>query len=324
MFIENSSYYMIGFEPTPSDREGAFRPIRVEVSRPDVEVRTRSGYYAPVAQTVAVSTSQPRSELERALSGLTPTGELPITMTVAPFAVAGQTGAALAIVAGLDRTSDLPAKDVVDIAARAYDQSRGDRRSQGVATAKLALTRLDTATGTVHYDMPARLNVMPGRYEIRLAMNSPANKATGSAFMTVTIPDFAREPLTLSGVVLGRMPATRVTGRDPFAGILPFMPTTARTFSRGGRVEAFLRVYQGGRMPPLPVAVKTRVTDQTDRVVVDRVSTLDPMTFIIGGRAADLRFPLPLAQLAAGEYLLSFEAAIGRTVQARHVRIAVE
>jgi hypothetical protein len=155
-------------------------------------------------------------------------------------------------------------------------------------------------------------------------MNSPANKATGSAFMTVTIPDFAREPLTLSGVVLGRMPATRVTGRDPVAGILPFMPTTARTFSRGGRVEAFLRVYQGGRMPPLPVAVKTRVTDQTDRVVVDRVSTLDPMTFIIGGRAADLRFPLPLAQLAAGEYLLSFEAAIGRTVQARHVRIAVE
>jgi multidrug efflux pump subunit AcrA (membrane-fusion protein) len=45
LFEENGAYYLIGFPPTePFD--GRYRHVRVRVNRDDVEVRTRTGYYA--------------------------------------------------------------------------------------------------------------------------------------------------------------------------------------------------------------------------------------------------------------------------------------
>jgi VWFA-related protein len=41
------SYYLLGYSPSNSRRDGRFRKIDVVVNRPDVEVRARSGYFAP-------------------------------------------------------------------------------------------------------------------------------------------------------------------------------------------------------------------------------------------------------------------------------------
>ncbi|HJT86326.1 MAG TPA: VWA domain-containing protein [Bryobacteraceae bacterium] len=45
---EIRNQYVVGYEPANQANDGAFRKIRVEVNVPDVHVRTRSGYYAPV------------------------------------------------------------------------------------------------------------------------------------------------------------------------------------------------------------------------------------------------------------------------------------
>ena len=47
IFAENASYYLIAFEPTNTKVDGKLRRIQVKVDRPDVDVRTRSSYYAP-------------------------------------------------------------------------------------------------------------------------------------------------------------------------------------------------------------------------------------------------------------------------------------
>jgi VWFA-related protein len=44
---ELRSQYVLGYTPTNMDRDGTFRKIKVEVSRPDTKILARRGYYAP-------------------------------------------------------------------------------------------------------------------------------------------------------------------------------------------------------------------------------------------------------------------------------------
>ncbi|PYQ38588.1 MAG: hypothetical protein DMF77_23675, partial [Acidobacteria bacterium] len=48
MLDDNEAYYLLAYEPTNTKRDGRFRKIEVRLPRrPDLKVRTRSGYYAP-------------------------------------------------------------------------------------------------------------------------------------------------------------------------------------------------------------------------------------------------------------------------------------
>src|SRR5690606_24106263 len=96
-----------------------------------------------------------------------------------------------------------------------------------------------------HYDVPATLDLTPGRYEIRLGMESETASLRGSAFMSIVVPDFAKVPLSMSGLVLSVQPAPPPSGRDLLAGVLPMTPTTRRTFMKTDVIGAMLRVYQG-------------------------------------------------------------------------------
>jgi Ca-activated chloride channel family protein len=45
---ELRSQYVLGYYPTNANRDGAFRKIKVEVTRPDTKILARKGYYAPI------------------------------------------------------------------------------------------------------------------------------------------------------------------------------------------------------------------------------------------------------------------------------------
>ncbi|HEX5140537.1 MAG TPA: VWA domain-containing protein, partial [Dehalococcoidia bacterium] len=51
VFDENKSYYYLAFEPANPAPDGKLHKLQVKVDRPDVEVRARSSYYAPQAET---------------------------------------------------------------------------------------------------------------------------------------------------------------------------------------------------------------------------------------------------------------------------------
>jgi hypothetical protein len=137
------------------------------------------------------------------------------------------------------------------------------------------------------------------------------------------VPDFGKEPLSMSGVVLSPAAAgaTPLTARD--AGDLPAAPTTVREFRPADRLELIARVYQGGKKTMAPVEVNARVLDDADRMVIDEVSRV-PAADFGPGRQATYQLELPVQRLMPGSYLLIVEATAGANVTRRNVRFTVQ
>ena len=49
VFEENRNYYLLGYKPSNTKRDGRFRTIKLQVKREGLRVRARRGYYAPTA-----------------------------------------------------------------------------------------------------------------------------------------------------------------------------------------------------------------------------------------------------------------------------------
>jgi len=175
----------------------------------------------------------------------------------------------------------------------------------------------------VPIDIPLRFDLAPGRHQLRLAVELSPSGLTGSVFADVEVPDFRKEAVSLSGVVLGE-PADPTAGPEDreLDSLVPIRPTVRRTFTRDDHATAFLRVYQGGNKVPVPVALAVRIVDATDTAVLDTTQTLGPDRFDVT-RAAECLLDLPLSRLPAGPYLLTFEATLGKRSVRRDVRFTV-
>jgi hypothetical protein len=165
-----------------------------------------------------------------------------------------------------------------------------------------------------------RLDLRTGRYELRASASSAA--ASGSVYTYLDVPDFSRDPLSLSDVAMGTTPPRVAGNGEAAAGVLPFAPTTRRAFGAAAQVTSFFRVHQGGSAVPVPVTLALRVIDSADNTVVDERRTIDAAAFG-PARSADVRWAVPLARLAPGSYLYAVEASDGTHVAKRAVRFEV-
>lgn len=312
MFRENSSYYILSFQSDNSKPERRFRQVSVRVNRPNADVRTRAGYFPPTAKKPA---NRPQTALAKAASGALPATDVPLMVTVAPFAVPGGKTPLVVIVAGMKRSSE-SVGNVVELAATAF---RDDWKEQGTAKQRIELDGQNTAA---HYDIGSTLALRPGRYEIRVAAERQSDHRTGSAYASVVVPDFANAPLSLSGLVLDYEAAGAAKAQAAIAGLLPVAPTTVREFSATDRVAAFLRIYQGGKKPIVPVRVSNQIIDATGRAVLAESSLLGQDAFG-SARSHDHRLELSLGRLTPGQYLLSIGASAGTITVDRKVRFAV-
>jgi hypothetical protein len=314
VFRESSSYYLIGFQPTNVRRDGRFRRVEIQVDRPGVKVLARPGYYAPSDRSEKPAAP---STADRALSGGLPAGDLPMSLTVAPFATSARPGAAVAVVAGLDALAALPPGSAVELVATAFDETW---KQAGQTTAQFLLPAR-WPNGASLTEVGARLNLRPGRYEIRVAMSSAAIARAGSVYASVTIPDFDRVPISLSGVVIEQAPGGAVMP-ETLTSLLPARPTTARVFSRADSVSAVARIRHGRSTKPVPVGVTARIVDARGRVVFATTADVEGSRF--GARREwDYRLDLPLQQLAEGLHLLTIEAAMKDSRARRDVRFTV-
>jgi VWFA-related protein len=314
VYRENSSYYLLGFRPAPNP-DGRYRRLKVHVNRPGVTVRARTGYFAPTARAPKPK-DRPADPLERALSLGLPTGDLPLSLTVVPFSTSEKPGEALAVLAGVGPLTGTTGGAELEFVAVAFDE---EWKEVARNTQRIGLSA--TADASHASEVGMRLNVKPGRYELRVAMRDAAADRTGSVYASVTVPDFSREAVALSGIFV-----TRDRGGasilENLAAEVPARSTTERAFERERPAALAVSVYQLAARSPSPVRIATTIRDEGGGVVFSSESVLEPAAFD-GRRQARHSVDLPLKELAAGQYLVTIDAKTTDRSARRELRFAV-
>jgi hypothetical protein len=301
-FRESSAYYFIGFRRTGSTNEKEFHKIDVKVNRPGVQVHTRNGYY-PIAKDAAAQT----------ISGI-PGGDLSLYVTAVPMAVPGRREAEVIIATRIASPNDVTAERGVALTTTAYDS---EGKPHGTLRRTMTITAKTGASGEP--DLPGHLPLKPGRYMLNIAGSSEGR--SGNVFVDVDVPDFAKDALAASGLILQRRPAPPI-GDKFIADLIPIAPTTHRQFRPSDAVSVFVRIYEGGTGRIVPVRMTARVKNDSNSIASNHESMLEIENFS-AERSADYDVSLPLDHLSPGEYLLEVDAQSGARHVTRSARFSV-
>jgi VWFA-related protein len=309
IFAENGYYYLLGYTAPQSNSDARFHKISVRVRRPGVTIRSRSGYFrTPVWRDGSNDVAS--SPIDRAIESGFFLEDLPIQIHTAVFAGANQRDATVFITAGVK----LPASQLssrlsnssavrLDGVAAAFDI---DWRERGRVEHSMKVPA--AFHDPEHwYEVHSRMNLRPGRYEFRLALTS--GERIGSVLANLDVPNFQKEELAGSTLVLGRMPQTPQLTAD--SEVLPIIPTVSREFTRTEAVVAFMRVYARGTTARDPVLLSAHVMDDAGKVVEQETREYAAGHFA-GKQSVDFEFDLPLTRLKPGGYSLTVTVTAAR------------
>ena len=321
---ENSNYYVLGYYPTNEKRDGKFRSISVKVLKPGLNVRARRGYVAPKGKTEApklAGGAATSPELRDALSSPIPISGLTLSAFAAPFKGAGQNDAiALAIEIDGSKLTFAQGPDglflnELEVSLFASDSVSGKVKDGGRDVVGLKLrpqTRQALVNGS--FRIIRRLQVPPGRYQLRIGAREKNGGLTGTVISDLDAPDFSKAPLAMSGIALTSIAASHVPTASPdpkvneFKDVLPAPPTAMREFVQADTLTLFTEVYDNAVSTPHRVGITASVLADDGKVVFttsdERKS--EELQGSTGGYG--YRTQVPLSGIAPGRYVLRVEA----------------
>jgi VWFA-related protein len=306
------NYYLLGYV---SEEPKKFHQIKVTVNRPDLIVRARERFYPMKDDKVAKSPAPP--PLLKSIEGILPNSSIRMRANAAPFAPATGSCCTLAMTVAvrqiLATAGEMPGTDDVQFRVAAFTP---DGKPRGAKVDEVRVVLRPNRNREAEYEMLSTIDLEPGLYSLRVSAHSKTFETAGSVYLTVDVPNFEKQPVSLSGVLLNATLGLPISPRDALAGLVPIVPTAQRTFARGQPVTAFLRVYRGNdKSAASPLRI--RILDDHDRPVLEETRTLESV------RSADVSYTVPTARLAAGQYLLTFETGAGKTAARRDVRFSI-
>jgi hypothetical protein len=133
---------------------------------------------------------------------------------------------------------------------------------------------------------------------------------TGTAHLPLTVLNYRSSDLQLSPIVLGAAGqithADAAIGLDRARGLVPFQPSTTRTFTS----HEALRIYLTGAWRSPATALEVEVSISGGSAPRIRRFTAQATVAVGGRRQADVDTVVPLADLAPGSYVLRVEARV--------------
>ncbi|HET7697359.1 MAG TPA: VWA domain-containing protein [Vicinamibacterales bacterium] len=273
------AFYLLGYASSKNPADGKFHKISVRVRRPGVEVKSRTGYYAPSlnemdAARKTAAANEPPPEISRELSKLVDVPHMEIAGDLWAGAAPGPEGRPRVTVAWTPR----------------------DGAGAGVSI------RASAEDGHVYFDGPLRngrvsFDAAPGSVKIRRTVEE-ADATTASRYDTVLeVPNFAASALSIGTPMLfrARTPLELRTIQStpdpaPFAG---------RQFERTDRIVARFGVFGTG-------AADATVTVTLLSRRGAKLATM-PLKTTTGGYELDLS----VGSIARGDYVFEIVASRG-------------
>jgi hypothetical protein len=175
-----------------------------------------------------------------------------------------------------------------------------------------------------------RLNLPPGRYQLRAAAHETGAGAGGSVHYDVEVPDFDAALLSMSGLVLTSTTAAAIPTPRPdpeLQDVLADPPTGLRRFRTVETVGALFVLYCDVRKTLSPIDVVTTVGTEggPPRFRSESQVSADVLREAKNGYASFVT--VPLAEMPPGRYVLRVQATsrvAGSVTAFREVPFEVE
>ena len=306
---DSSGYYLLGYTSSAAPTDGKFHTIDVRVKRPGVEVRARKGYWAYTAEDAAKATAAPAPgpppAVSKALSGLaepaaghaakfwigTERADANSARVTVAWEPAGQTA---------NRASDAAPTRVV-LTATAPDGRplfKGSVPEEGSAAASGAPAPASGPGGGAAQPAAgaaASFAAPPGPVQLRMMVMGARGQVIDSSEQDITVPDYAHTQVSIGTPRVYRARSayemTQVRN-NPNA-----VPTVERDFSRTERLLVRFDAYAADSSAP---SVTAKLLNRAGQSMADV-----PVQAVAG---KPFQIDLPLASLAAGQYLLQLDA----------------
>jgi VWFA-related protein len=303
---DSSAYYLLGYTSSQTASDGKFHEIKVRVKRTGVQVRSRKGYWALTPSEAAASAvakksaAGPPPAVTSALSSIAEPARDRVVRTWIGTS-RGENGRTKVTfvwepvpkIPGDRSTKDEPVR--VSLMAAGADGAQYFRgRVPDVALASAAPS-MDVPDSTPRAPSRITFEAPPGTMHLRVSVEGRGSEVLDSEVRDVAIPD-----LTLPQAALGTPAVLRGrTARelqqlkaDPDA-----VPVATREFSRADRL--LIRVPAYGPADGT-LTVTARLLSRDGKPMMDL-----PVGIASG---AEAQIDLPLAGLAAGQYLVEIAA----------------
>ena len=324
---ENSSYYVLGYYSSNDRRDGRMRNISVRVAGyPEAQVTYRKRYAAPRGRAPRNTAAGKPLDPSKGL-----TAELMQTMA-SPLP---KTGLQLKVSAiakkGVGRNTDIEV--LIDTLGKdlTFTEKNGtfnNRLSMSVGVfnkeGKSVTAERPDVDLNLRPETHARvmqngvrilrhLSVPPGRYQVRVAAQDNGKTKQGSVHFDLDAPDFTKDPIALSNVVLAATADRAVysppkPGFDPFNGLLPGAPSALREFPNDSEIAAVAEVYVNKPAPTHRIDITSTVKADDGRVVFTHSEerSSEELHGTPGGFGYAVR--IPIKGWVPGLYVLTIDA----------------
>ncbi|CAN5495810.1 hypothetical protein BH10ACI2_BH10ACI2_07900 [soil metagenome] len=242
--LDDQSYYLVAYVPNDETfdlKKARYNQIEVKVSRPDVKVRYRSGFFS-VASEKITDRRDPTAVIVDAITSPFTANGITVRMN-ALFVSDARRGMNLRTFINIDskditfkKTSDGRYKATFDVFAMTYGdngQIQDQRYNRATVLANQQEYELIQKRGLVS-DFVVGVK-KPGGYQLRVAIRDNDNNLVGSANQFVVVPDLGKKELSVSGAVLTSEPVKKA--REAAKGSQPIIDskveTTVKQFHTG-------------------------------------------------------------------------------------------
>jgi hypothetical protein len=301
-----SAYYLLGYTSSAAPTDGKFHTIDVRVKRPNVEVRFRKGYWAYTTEDVARANAEAKPDANPEVTAALNTLVEPAREHSARFWTGTERGAA----AGQDRVTfaweALPSKDgPANVAARVQlTASAADGRP--VFRGRVPDPSADAPAAQPDSAQPAAgaatlpsasvsFPAAPGPLDIKIVVENARGQVIDSTVQSLTVPDYSQTQISFSTPRLYRARTAREALQ--IRNNVDAAPITSRDFSRGERLMIRFDAYGDAGARP---AVTAKLLNRAGGVMSDvPIQAADGKPVLID---------VPLAPLAAGDYLIQLDA----------------